>query len=101
MRMSKRHMPSPMLRATSGNTEGRTRTATREVATPALTMPTIMLTTAPPTIRARGRGGFAGRGGVGAFPRGGYAPVNSYMPQPFMGAFMNDGQRPNKRLRQM
>lgn len=53
---------------------------------------------------ARGRGGFGGRGG-GAFPRGGFAPVNSYMPpQGFMGrpgGFMNDGQRPNKRLRQM
>lgn len=53
---------------------------------------------------ARGRGGFGGRGG--AFPRGGFAPVNNYMPpQPFMGrpqgGFMNDGQRPNKRLRQM
>ncbi|KAL0850630.1 hypothetical protein ABMA28_012386 [Loxostege sticticalis] len=53
----------------------------------------------------RGRGGFGGRGG-GAFPRGGFAPVNNYMPpQPFMGrpqgGFMNDGQRPNKRLRQM
>ncbi|CAG4927930.1 unnamed protein product [Colias eurytheme] len=52
---------------------------------------------------ARGRG-FAGRGG--AFPRGGFAPVNTYLPpQGFMGrpqgAFMNDGQRPNKRLRQM
>ncbi|XP_068628830.1 RNA-binding protein 34-like isoform X1 [Battus philenor] len=51
---------------------------------------------------ARGRG-FGGRGG--AFPRGGFAPVNNYMPpQPFMGrpgGFMNDGQRPNKRLRQM
>ncbi|KPI95344.1 hypothetical protein RR46_08803 [Papilio xuthus] len=51
---------------------------------------------------ARGRG-FGGRGG--AFPRGGFAPVNTYMPpQPFMGrpgGFMNDGQRPNKRLRQM
>ncbi|CAH2068146.1 unnamed protein product, partial [Iphiclides podalirius] len=51
---------------------------------------------------ARGRG-FGGRGG--AFPRGGFAPVNTYLPpQPFMarpGAFMNDGQRPNKRLRQM
>ncbi|XP_041973640.1 nucleolin-like isoform X2 [Aricia agestis] len=50
---------------------------------------------------ARGRG-FGARGG--AFPRGGYAPVNTYMPpQPFMGrpGFMNDGQRPNKRLRQM
>ncbi|CAH0722128.1 unnamed protein product, partial [Brenthis ino] len=53
----------------------------------------------------RGRG-FAGRGG--AFPRGGFAPVNTYLPpapQPFMGrpqgGFMNDGQRPNKRLRQM
>ncbi|XP_035430072.1 heterogeneous nuclear ribonucleoprotein A1 isoform X1 [Spodoptera frugiperda] len=53
---------------------------------------------------ARGRGGFGGRGG--AFPRGGFAPVNTYMPpQGFMGrpqgGFMNDGQRPNKRLRQM
>ncbi|CAK1599285.1 unnamed protein product [Parnassius mnemosyne] len=51
---------------------------------------------------ARGRG-FGARGG--AFPRGGFAPVNTYMPpQPFMarpGGFMNDGQRPNKRLRQM
>ncbi|XP_046971414.1 uncharacterized protein LOC124538406 isoform X1 [Vanessa cardui] len=53
----------------------------------------------------RGRG-FAARGG--AFPRGGFAPVNTYLPpahQPFMGrpqgGFMNDGQRPNKRLRQM
>lgn len=51
-----------------------------------------------------GRGGFGGRGG--AFPRGGFAPVNTYMPpQGFMGrpqgGFMNDGQRPNKRLRQM
>ncbi|KAJ8734378.1 hypothetical protein PYW07_014929 [Mythimna separata] len=54
-------------------------------------------------------GGFGGRGG-GAFPRGGFAPVNTYMPpQGFMGrpfasqqgGFMNDGQRPNKRLRQM
>ncbi|KAJ0180861.1 hypothetical protein K1T71_002946 [Dendrolimus kikuchii] len=48
-----------------------------------------------------GRGGFGGRGG--AFPRGGFAPLNSYMPpQGFMGrpgGFMNDGQRPNKRLR--
>ncbi|KAG6457763.1 nucleolin 1 isoform X2 [Manduca sexta] len=54
---------------------------------------------------ARGRGGFGGRGGGGAFPRGGFAPVNSYLPpQGFMGrpgGFMNDGQRPNKRLRQM
>ncbi|XP_028170973.1 nucleolar protein 3-like isoform X1 [Ostrinia furnacalis] len=54
---------------------------------------------------ARGRGGFGARGG-GAFPRGGFAPVNNYNmpPQPFMGrpgGFMNDGQRPNKRLRQM
>ncbi|CAH0600884.1 unnamed protein product [Chrysodeixis includens] len=53
---------------------------------------------------ARGRGGFGGRGGT--FPRGGFAPVNTYMPpQGFMGrpqgGFMNDGQRPNKRLRQM
>ncbi|KAM3957004.1 uncharacterized protein ACR2FA_008940 isoform 1-T1 [Aphomia sociella] len=53
---------------------------------------------------ARGRGAFGGRGG--AFPRGGFAPVNTYMPpQGFMGrpqgGFMNDGQRPNKRLRQM
>ncbi|CAB3258925.1 unnamed protein product [Arctia plantaginis] len=52
---------------------------------------------------ARGRGGFGGRGG--AFPRGGFAPVNTYMPpQGFLGrpgGFMNDGQRPNKRLRQM
>ncbi|XP_034841063.1 uncharacterized protein [Maniola hyperantus] len=50
----------------------------------------------------RGRG-FGARGG--SFPRGGFAPVNSYMPpQPFMGrpqGYMNDGQRPNKRLRQM
>lgn len=57
-------------------------------------------------FRGRGRGGFGGRGG--AFPpRGGFAPLNSYLPPPpqgFMGrpgAFMNDGQRPNKRLRQM
>lgn len=52
---------------------------------------------------ARGRGAFGARGG--AFPRGGFAPVNTYMPpQGFMGrpgGFMNDGQRPNKRLRQM
>ncbi|CAK1547988.1 unnamed protein product [Leptosia nina] len=51
---------------------------------------------------ARGRG-FAGRGG--AFPRGGFAPVNTYLPpQGYMarpqGAFM-DGQRPTKRLRPM
>ncbi|KAJ2946751.1 hypothetical protein O0L34_g12811 [Tuta absoluta] len=51
-----------------------------------------------------GRGAFAGRGG--AFPRGGFAPAPApYMPpQGFMGrpgGFMNDGQRPNKRLRQM
>ncbi|OWR49273.1 uncharacterized protein LOC116777855 isoform X1 [Danaus plexippus] len=50
----------------------------------------------------RGRG-FSGRG---SFPRGGFTPLNTYMPpQPYMGrpqgGFMNDGQRPVKRLRQM
>ncbi|XP_063633462.1 heterogeneous nuclear ribonucleoprotein A1-like isoform X1 [Cydia splendana] len=45
----------------------------------------------------RGRGGFPTRG----FPaRGGFgAPVNSYAMPGFMGGFMNDGQRPNKRPR--
>ncbi|XP_023939264.2 uncharacterized protein LOC112046732 isoform X2 [Bicyclus anynana] len=49
----------------------------------------------------RGRG-FGARGG--SFPRGGFGPVSSYIPpQQFMGrpGYMNDGQRPNKRLRQM
>ncbi|XP_063542740.1 uncharacterized protein LOC134751286, partial [Cydia strobilella] len=45
----------------------------------------------------RGRGGFPTRG----FPaRGGFgAHVNSYAIPGFMGGFMNDGQRPNKRPR--
>ncbi|XP_004928697.1 uncharacterized protein LOC114242568 isoform X2 [Bombyx mandarina] len=51
----------------------------------------------------RGRGGGGGFGRGGGFPRGGFAPVTSYMPpQGFLarpGGFINDGQRPNKRLR--
>ncbi|XP_037963950.2 heterogeneous nuclear ribonucleoproteins A2/B1 isoform X1 [Plutella xylostella] len=54
--------------------------------------------------RGRGGGGFPARGG--GFPRGGFAGgINNYMPPAYMprpqGGFMNDGQRPNKRLRQM
>lgn len=53
----------------------------------------------------RGRGFAGGRGG--SFPRGGFSPaINSYMPPaaymaPRPGGFMSDGQRPNKRVRQM